>query len=80
MRSVTQEPFASRAGGESRKSLGLGERNILLEALNALQVADRFVDRALRAEAASSSHDAECLRSVRREIRSALLLVKEQLA
>jgi hypothetical protein len=48
--------------------------------LHALQAADRFVERALRAEPAASPRDAECLRSVRREIRSALLLVKEQLA
>ena len=74
------EPVSSPAGGGARSQLALGERNILLEALHALEIAERFVDRALRAEPACMSPDAELLRSVSREIRSALLLVKEQLA
>ena len=80
VRSLANEPLSSRAGEGARHQLAFGERNILLEVLHALQVADRFVERALRAEPAASPRDVECLRSVRREIRSALLLVKEQLA
>jgi hypothetical protein len=80
MRSGTHEPLSLRADVGARNQLAFGERNILLEVLRALQAAEQFVDQALRAEPASSPHNAECLRSVRREIRSALLLVKEQLA
>jgi hypothetical protein len=80
VRSLAHEPLSSRAGEGARHQLAFGERNILLEVLHALQIADRFVERALRAEPAASPRDVECLRSVRREIRSALLLVKEQLA
>ncbi|WP_341631968.1 hypothetical protein [Sphingomonas agri] len=77
---MAHDPLPSRAGEGARHRPAFGERNILLEVLHALQIADRFVERALRAEPAPSPRNVECLRSVRREIRSALLLVKEQLA
>lgn len=45
-----------------------------------LELAERFVDTSLRAGAPSSPEDAECLLKVSRDIQSAMLLVKEQLA
>jgi hypothetical protein len=80
MSSVTHEPLSVRAADKAQRQLNFSDRNILLEVLQMLELAEQFIDKALGSGAASSPQETQSLLGVSREIRSAMILVKEQLA
>ena len=80
MSPVTHEPLSVRAADDAQRQLNFSDRNILLEVLQILELAEQFIDKALRSSPASSPEETKSLLSVSREIRSALILVREQLA
>lgn len=80
MSSVAHEPLSVRAADKAQRQLNFSDRNILLEVLQMLELAEQFIDKALGSGPASSPEETQSLLSVSREIRSAMILVREQLA
>ena len=59
--------------------MAFSKRNVLLEVLQILELAERFVESALRAGPKVPGEDAQSLIEVRTQIRFAMLLAREQL-
>lgn len=73
-------PLIALSGQGSLGKSAFCHKEVLVEVLQMLALAQRFVDEALSASPDELARDTERLKSVQREIRSAMLLARDQLS